>query len=123
MVMVLVTCWRRWRRAARVMHRAVWRRASVVRVLSVCAGQNGSRRRERELYGHRHQGGNCQEPAMGNHRDRPVDHTRVFDEAAYLPSDYSLNNIGDEKYADRGYDRRFMPGPARQILFSPVFSF
>ena len=35
----------------------------------------------------------------------------------------NLNNIGDTVYADRAYDRHFMPGPTRQILFSPVFSF
>jgi catecholate siderophore receptor len=35
----------------------------------------------------------------------------------------NVNNIGNEKYADRGYDRHFMPGPARQVLFSPVISF
>jgi catecholate siderophore receptor len=41
----------------------------------------------------------------------------------HLTLQVNLNNIGNEKYADRGYDRHFMPGPARQILFSPVFSF
>jgi catecholate siderophore receptor len=41
----------------------------------------------------------------------------------HLTLQVNLNNIGDAKYADRGYDRHFMPGPARQILFSPVFSF
>ena len=41
----------------------------------------------------------------------------------HLTLQLNLNNIGDEKYADRGYDRHFMPGPGRQILFSPVFSF
>jgi catecholate siderophore receptor len=41
----------------------------------------------------------------------------------HLTLQVNLNNIGDEKYADRGYDRHFMPGPARQILFSPVISF
>jgi catecholate siderophore receptor len=35
----------------------------------------------------------------------------------------NLNNLGNTKYADRAYDRHFMPGPTRQILFSPVFSF
>jgi len=35
----------------------------------------------------------------------------------------NLNNIGDTVYADRAYDRHFMPGPTRQILFSPVISF
>ena len=41
----------------------------------------------------------------------------------HLTLQMNLNNIGNKKYADRGYDRHFMPGPARQILFSPVFSF
>ena len=41
----------------------------------------------------------------------------------HLTLQVNLNNIGNEKYADRGYDRHFMPGPMRQILFSPVFSF
>jgi catecholate siderophore receptor len=41
----------------------------------------------------------------------------------HLTLQVNLNNIGNEQYADRGYDRHFMPGPARQVLFSPVFSF
>ena len=41
----------------------------------------------------------------------------------HLSLQLNLNNIFNEKYADRGYDRHFMPGPTRQILFSPVFSF
>jgi len=41
----------------------------------------------------------------------------------HLTLQVNLNNIGNEKYADRAYDRHFMPGPTRQILFSPVFSF
>jgi outer membrane receptor for monomeric catechols len=35
----------------------------------------------------------------------------------------NLNNIGNEVYADRAYDRHFLPGPTRQILFSPVITF
>jgi catecholate siderophore receptor len=35
----------------------------------------------------------------------------------------NANNLGDTKYADRAYDRHFLPGPRRQILFSPVFTF
>ena len=42
---------------------------------------------------------------------------------SHLTLQVNLNNIGNEKYADRGYDRHFMPGPARQILFAPVISF
>lgn len=34
----------------------------------------------------------------------------------------NLNNITNEKYVDRGYDRHFLPGPGRQILVSPVIS-
>ena len=34
----------------------------------------------------------------------------------------NANNLGDEKYADRAYDRHFLPGPRRQILFSPVIT-
>jgi catecholate siderophore receptor len=41
----------------------------------------------------------------------------------HLTLQVNVNNIGNEKYADRGYDRHFIPGPARQILFSPVISF
>jgi catecholate siderophore receptor len=41
----------------------------------------------------------------------------------HLTLQLNVNNIGNEKYADRGYDRHFMPGPARQLLFSPVISF
>jgi catecholate siderophore receptor len=41
----------------------------------------------------------------------------------HLVLQVNLNNIGNEKYADRGYDRHFMPGPARQILVSPIISF
>jgi catecholate siderophore receptor len=53
----------------------------------------------------------------------------VFDAMASYPVNrhltlqLNLNNIGDTKYADKAYDRHFMPGAARQILFSPVFSF
>ena len=53
----------------------------------------------------------------------------VFDAMASYPVNkhlslqVNLNNIGNAKYADKAYDRHFMPGPARQILFSPVFSF
>jgi catecholate siderophore receptor len=41
----------------------------------------------------------------------------------HLTLQLNVNNIGDTKYADKAYDRHFMPGPSRQILFSPVFSF
>jgi outer membrane receptor for monomeric catechols len=41
----------------------------------------------------------------------------------HLTLQVNLNNIGDTKYADKAYDRHFMPGAGRQILFSPVFSF
>jgi catecholate siderophore receptor len=41
----------------------------------------------------------------------------------HLTLQLNLNNIGDTKYADKAYDRHFMPGAGRQILFSPVFSF
>ena len=34
----------------------------------------------------------------------------------------NVYNIGDEKYADRAYDRHFMPGPARQVMVSPVLT-
>ena len=32
-------------------------------------------------------------------------------------------NLGNEKYADRAYDRHFLPGPTRQVVFSPVITF
>jgi catecholate siderophore receptor len=31
-------------------------------------------------------------------------------------------NLGNEKYADRAYDRHFLPGPARQVLVTPVIT-
>jgi catecholate siderophore receptor len=31
-------------------------------------------------------------------------------------------NLNNEKYADRAYDRHFLPGPTRQVLFSPVIT-
>jgi catecholate siderophore receptor len=31
-------------------------------------------------------------------------------------------NLGNEKYADRAYDRHFLPGPTRQVLVTPIFS-
>ena len=41
----------------------------------------------------------------------------------HLTLQVNLNNIGNTTYADKAYDRHFMPGPSRQILFSPVISF
>ena len=35
----------------------------------------------------------------------------------------NATNLGNERYADRAYDRHFMPGPSRAIAFSPVFTF
>jgi catecholate siderophore receptor len=35
----------------------------------------------------------------------------------------NLTNIGNEKYADRAYDRHFLPGASRQILIAPVITF
>ena len=35
----------------------------------------------------------------------------------------NATNLANEKYADRAYDRHFLPGPTRQILFSPVITF
>jgi len=32
-------------------------------------------------------------------------------------------NLGNAKYADRAYDRHFLPGPTRQVVFSPVITF
>jgi len=31
-------------------------------------------------------------------------------------------NLGNEQYADRAYDRHFLPGPTRQVVFSPVIT-
>jgi hypothetical protein len=31
-------------------------------------------------------------------------------------------NLGNAKYADRAYDRHFLPGPTRQVVFSPVIT-
>ncbi|MES1146849.1 MAG: TonB-dependent receptor, partial [Solimonas sp.] len=31
-------------------------------------------------------------------------------------------NLGNEKYADRAYDRHFLPGQTRQVLVTPIFS-
>lgn len=33
------------------------------------------------------------------------------------------SNLGNERYADRAYDRHFLPGPTRQVVFSPVITF
>jgi catecholate siderophore receptor len=41
----------------------------------------------------------------------------------HLTLQVNLDNIGNVEYSDRAYDRHFLPGPTRQILFSPVFSF
>jgi catecholate siderophore receptor len=38
--------------------------------------------------------------------------------ATHLDLQVNLNNIGNTKYADRSYDRHFLPGPARQLLVS-----
>jgi catecholate siderophore receptor len=35
----------------------------------------------------------------------------------------NATNLGNEQYADRAYDRHFLPGPTRAIAFSPVFTF
>jgi catecholate siderophore receptor len=35
----------------------------------------------------------------------------------------NATNLGNERYADRAYDRHFLPGPSRAIAFSPVFTF
>jgi len=35
----------------------------------------------------------------------------------------NLTNLTNEKYADRAYDRHFLPGPTRQIVFTPVITF
>lgn len=31
-------------------------------------------------------------------------------------------NLGNERYADRAYDRHFLPGPTRQVIFRPVIT-
>ena len=42
----------------------------------------------------------------------------------HLTLQVNLNNIGERRSTpDRAYDRHFLPGPARQILFSPVITF
>jgi catecholate siderophore receptor len=52
----------------------------------------------------------------------------IFSAVAMYPVNRHLtlqvngNNLGNAKYADRAYDRHFLPGPARQILFSPVIT-
>lgn len=35
----------------------------------------------------------------------------------------NLTNITNAQYADRAYDRHFLPGPSRQIVFTPVVTF
>jgi len=40
----------------------------------------------------------------------------------HLTLQVNLNNITNTKYADRSYDRHFLPGATRQLLVSPVFS-
>ena len=41
---------------------------------------------------------------------------------SHLLLQVNATNLGDRKYADRAYDRHFLPGPARQVLFSPVIT-
>ena len=40
----------------------------------------------------------------------------------HLAVQVNAYNLTDEKYADRAYDRHFMPGPARQVMVSPVLT-
>jgi len=34
----------------------------------------------------------------------------------------NATNLANEKYADRAYDRHFLPGPTRQVVFNPVLT-
>jgi catecholate siderophore receptor len=53
----------------------------------------------------------------------------VFNAVAIYPVNRHLqvqinaNNLGDRKYADRAYDRHFLPGPRRQVLIAPTITF
>ena len=42
---------------------------------------------------------------------------------AHIQLQLNATNLGNERYADRAYDRHFLPGPTRQVLFGPVISF
>jgi catecholate siderophore receptor len=42
---------------------------------------------------------------------------------SHLQLQVNGTNLGNERYADRAYDRHFLPGPARAVVFSPVITF
>jgi catecholate siderophore receptor len=42
---------------------------------------------------------------------------------SHIQLQLNATNLGNEKYADRAYDRHFLPGPARQVVFAPVITF
>jgi len=41
----------------------------------------------------------------------------------HLALQVNATNLADPRYADRAYDRHFLPGPDRQVVFSPVITF
>ena len=53
----------------------------------------------------------------------------VFNAVAMFPINKHINlqlnatNLGNEKFVDQAYDRHFLPGPTRQIVFTPVITF
>ncbi len=49
--------------------------------------------------------------------------TAMYPLNAHILLQVNVNNLGNTRYADRAYDRHFLPGPARQVLFTPVITF
>jgi catecholate siderophore receptor len=41
----------------------------------------------------------------------------------HLSLQVNATNLADTRYADRAYDRHFLPGPGRQVVVSPVITF
>jgi outer membrane receptor protein involved in Fe transport len=52
-----------------------------------------------------------------------VNATAMYPLNAHILLQVNANNLGNTRYADRAYDRHFLPGPTRQILFTPVITF
>jgi catecholate siderophore receptor len=51
-----------------------------------------------------------------------IDAMATYKVNKHLQLQVNANNLNNEQYVDRGYDRHFLPGPTRQILISPVLT-
>jgi catecholate siderophore receptor len=51
-----------------------------------------------------------------------IDAMATYQINKHLQLQVNANNLNNERYVDRGYDRHFLPGPTRQILISPVIT-